>query len=75
MIMKGLGSVGFSITQPTLMRRALEAKWAPAATANFCNNYQKSNKNLFKKRLENAVFLSYIFKYFPGDTLEPPPPY
>ena len=33
--MKGLDSAGFSIAQPTIMRRASEAKWIPAAAANF----------------------------------------
>ena len=47
--MKRLDSAGFFIAQPMLMRRASEAERAPALTANFCKNYQKSNKNHFLK--------------------------
>ena len=63
--MKGLGSAGFFIAQSTLVRRTPEAKWAPAAAANFCNNYLKSNKNHFLNVLK-MQFLNYIFKNFPG---------
>ena len=56
--MKGLGSVGFSVVQPMLIRRASEAKWALAAAANFCNNYQKSNKN-------HAIFSNICLSWSP----------
>ena len=63
---KDLGSAGFSIAQPMLMSRTIEANWAPAAAANFCNNYQKSNKNHFSKNVCKCSFSNYIFKHFLG---------
>ena len=73
--MKGLSSAGFSIAQPTLMRRAPKAKRAPAAAANFCYNYQKSNKNhFFKNVLKMHFFLTILSNIFLGDIPKPPLP-
>ena len=38
------------------MRRAPEAKWAPAAAANYSNNYQKSNNNHFLETSLKCIF-------------------
>ena len=70
--MKDLGNAGFSVAQSTLMHSVLEAKWVSTTATNFCNNYQKSNKNHFLKSLENAIFKLY-FQTFSGVTRRRPP--
>ena len=71
--MKGLSNAGFSIAQPTFMRRATEVKWVPAAAANFYNNYQKSYKNqFFKTSCKCSFFL--CFQTFSGVTAWSPSP-